>query len=203
MDHAIREFNSPRLHFLKVRRYQVDKRRITNIIGIVVFGTIIIGVATQRGFQWYEEKEQLRKEQEKIRNAEINTDNLANNLAAAFVVDGSGDLVMKWARGEYLDNWGHPFVIKHNSKENGACVQSYGIDGLKDTGDDIFSRIYDYKKNRFKIETRPAKVKTKVEEIKDSFEKAKSKLGEAIKNSSNEFDKQSFEFHFQWGNKDE
>lgn len=169
------------------------KRRVTNIIGIIVLGTIILGVTTQRGIQYLQERE-------RIRNAETITLQMANDLANALVDDSSGDLVMKWARndGEYLDIWGNPFIIEHNTIEKGACVRSYGSDGEPNTEDDIVSRIYNYEETKFEIETRPAS--GKMQEIKERFEGASRKAKEALETKKEE---KGWKFRFSWGSKDE
>ena len=177
------------------------KRRITNIIGIVVLGTIIIGVTAQRGIQWFQERERQR-------NADETTKQMADDLASALVNDSSGELVMRWARNDgYVDVWGNPFVIEHNTKDKGACIRSYGADGQPHTTDDILSRIYDYEKTRYKIEPRPTS--DKMDEIKERLEGAGRKAKEVLKQAENtevEAEKEKgwkFNFKWKWGGKDE
>ncbi len=178
------------------------KRRITNIIGVVVLGTIILGVTTQRGIQWFQEREQKR-------NANANTQQLADELAGALVNDSSGEVVMRWARNDnFVDAWGGPFVIDHSSKDKGVRVRSYGADGQPNTEDDILSRVFKYDQTKYEIKTKPAN--GKMDEIKERLEgvgrKAKEMIQDA-KDSEVEAEKKEggwkWEFKWRWGGKDE
>ena len=176
------------------------KRRITNIIGVVVLGTIILGVTTQRGIQWFQERERRQ-------NADATTQQMADDLASALVNDGSGELVMKWARVEYVDVWGKPFAIEHSNKDKGVCIRSYGADGQPNTEDDILSRVFKYDQSKYEIKTRPAD--GKMGEIKERLEGAGRKAQELLKQAENtevEAEKEKgwrFNFKWNWGGKDE
>lgn len=159
------------LFWLKSGNIMDRKRKITNIIGIIVLGTIVIGATIQRGMQYVQEQ-----------NDREVTRKMADDLAESLINNSSGDIVMEWAKGEYVDTWGNQFIIDYNTLDKGACVRSRGLDGQHHTEDDIVSyRMYE--SDEYKIKSLDGN------EIQERLKGIKERL---------EANKKQWDFNFEW-----
>jgi len=106
------------------------RRRLSNIIGLFVLGTIIIGVVLHRTTLYLLQREEDRK-------ALVAMDELGQRVARH-----DSAATMSWARGEHVDPWGNSFVLVQNDPENGVQFYSKGKDGELGTEDDLPGRVF-------------------------------------------------------------
>jgi len=151
-------------------------KKITNIIGVIVLGTIIVGVTIQRSVQYFQDQ-----------NDREVTKRMADDLAHSLINDSSNAVVMEWARGEYLDAWDNQFIIDYNNRKKGVCVRSRGPDGESHTEDDILSHEI-YESDGYLVKTLSG------DEVQDRLSKIKERL-ESVKRSS---ENEKWGFNFEW-----
>lgn len=104
---------------------EVDKKRkLSNIIGLFVLFTIIIGAFGTRLVY-----RALDKKHEQM------TSEILSKTAQSFAHHES-EVIMNWAKGEIRDLWGNTLVLVSND-ESGVIMVSKGKDGKFGTGDDL------------------------------------------------------------------
>lgn len=105
------------------------RRRRSNAIGVATLALFVIAIicyVTGKGIQTAAHKKKARES--------------VNALAYDFT-QGKSESVMKWARGEVVDPWGHQVVLVESSSD-GVQIASKGPDGELGTEDDVQSDVY-------------------------------------------------------------